>query len=128
MLENREKKAPAEKSDEDWSAADEEIRIEKEVIVKKPIAPIFACKKKLGKVLPVEMATPVVEEDPEKVAARKAFLLSSVPDALKSQVDRHRRCLQDSNDEIGGFLTPYVSHIGHVTQIQSNQGCGKYDI
>ena len=107
---------------------DDEIKIEK-VIGLKPIAPIFETRRKFKKASAAggsdSTTRMLIEEDPEKVAARKAFLLSSVPDALKSQVDRHRRCLQDSNDEIGGFLTPYVSHIGHVTQIQSNQGCGK---
>ena len=97
---------------------DDEIKIEKviEKTSKKPIAPIFHSrkfKKASGSSSELSNATVTVEEDPEKVAARKAFLLSSVPQALKSQVDRHR----SSCDEIATLLTPFASTIGHVTQI-----------
>lgn len=90
---------------------DDEIKIEK-VIGLKPIAPIFETRsRKFKKATGIGMM--LIEEDPEKVAARKAFLLSSVPQALKSQVDRHR----SSCDEIATLLTPFASTIGHVTQI-----------
>ena len=96
---------------------DDEIKIEKviEKTSKKPIAPIFQSRKfkKASGSSELSNATVTVEEDPEKVAARKAFLLSSVPQALKSQVDRHR----SSCDEIATLLTPFASTIGHVTQI-----------
>ena len=114
----------SEQSSDEEENSESEIKIEKEIlnskVNKKPLASIFAKKGSKKVVEEIE----VIEEDPEKVAARKAFLLSSVPDALKSHVDRHRRCLQDGNDEFGGaYLTPYVSNIGHVTQIQSQTGC-----
>ena len=114
----------SEQSSDEEENSDSEIKIEKEIlnskVTKKPIASIFAKKSSKKVVEEIE----VIEEDPAKVAARKAFLLSSVPDALKSHVDRHRRCLQDGNDEFGGaYLTPYVSNIGHVTQIQPQTGC-----
>ena len=114
----------SEQSSDDEENSDSEIKIEKEIfnskVNKKPIASIFAKKGSKKVVEEIE----IIEEDPAKVAARKAFLLSSVPDALKSHVDRHRRCLQDGNDEFGGaYLTPYVSNIGHVTQIQPQTGC-----
>ena len=118
----------SEQSSDEEENSDSEIKIEKEIlnskVSKKPIASIFAKKGSKKVVEEIE----VIEEDPAKVAARKAFLLSSVPDALKSHVDRHRRCLQDGNDEFGGaYLTPYVSNIGHVTQIQPQTGCGSLE-
>ena len=94
---------------------DDEIKIEK-VIGLKPIAPIFETRsRKFKKATGIGMM--LIEEDPEKVAARKAFLLSSVPQALKSQVDRHR----SSCDEIATLLTPFASTIGHVTQIAASE-------
>ena len=66
------------------SEAEDEIRIEKVISKKKPLAPIFAsCQKSTGP--KKALSTTVVELDPEKVAARKAFLMSSVPDALKNR-------------------------------------------
>ena len=99
---------------------DDEIKIEK-VIGLKPIAPIFETRRKFKKASAAggsDSTTRIlIEEDPEKVAARKAFLLSSVPQALKSQVDRHR----SSCDEIATLLTPFASTIGHVTQIAASE-------
>ena len=99
---------------------DDEIKIEK-VIGLKPIAPIFETRRKFKKASAAggsdSTTRMLIEEDPEKVAARKAFLLSSVPQALKSQVDRHR----SSCDEIATLLTPFASTIGHVTQIAASE-------
>ena len=61
-------------------------------------------------------------EDPEKVAARKAFLLSSVPQLLRNQVD--------SNKEEESSLqntTSHFSRIGHVQQINLNSPLWKLD-
>ena len=52
------------------------------------------------------------EVDPAKLAARKAFLLSSVPDSLK---DIHRRKMAES-DQSETWVTPFASKMGHVRQ------------
>lgn len=63
-----------------------------------------------------------MEEDPEKVAARKAFLLSSVPESLKkSQVFlQNHDGTQGKEEEDETWLTPFApssSICHHVTQI-----------
>ena len=77
----------------------------------KPTAAIFLVGKKKENV----NIAPTVDEDSEKQAARKAFLLSSVPESLKNQVDLSRK--------EGLFLKPtqeYFSSIGHITQMSSS--------
>ena len=58
---------------------------------------------------------PKVTEDAERIAARKAFLLSSVPQVLRNQVDS---CKQD--DVLLKSSTPLFSSIGHINQINCN--------
>ena len=85
----RKPKKLVKKCHQDSSEEEDEIKVEK------VIAPIFAvAMKKKGE--------PKRQEDPEKVAARKAFLLSSVPDALlkKSQ--------KDCDEENENWLTPFA--------------------
>jgi DNA polymerase III delta prime subunit len=99
---------------------DDEITIEK--VIEKPIASIFAGRRKKGQ----QQQQVVIREDPEKVAARKAFLLSSVPDSLRSHVDRQRRG-DDGSFESVSLLTPFASTIGHITQrISDDDDDGKY--
>ena len=77
----------------------------------KPTAAIFLVGRKKENL----NRAPTVEEDSEKQAARKAFLLSSVPQSLKNQVDLSRK------ESL--FLKPtqeYFSSIGHITQISSS--------
>ena len=59
-----------------------------------------------------------VEVDPVKLAARKAFLLSSVPDSVK---DIHRRKMAEA-DQSETWVTPFASKMGHVRQFPK----GKY--
>lgn len=57
-----------------------------------------------------------VEEDPAKVAARKAFLLSSVPDALKKSQGHDKNAASEEHV----WLTPFApasAWPSHVTQI-----------
>ena len=53
-----------------------------------------------------------IVEDPEKVAARKAFLLSSVPQVLRNQVDLNRH-----DSSLHKSTISFFSSIGHITQI-----------
>ena len=53
-----------------------------------------------------------IEEDPEKLAARKAFLLSSVPQTLKDQVDLSKKDSVFMESE-----HKYFSTIGHIKQL-----------
>ena len=89
--------------------SDDEIKIEK--VVEKPIAPIFGRLKAKPKTS--STASTASTEDPAKAAARKAFLLSSVPDVLKTQVQK--RCEAEEIIDV----TPFASTIGHVTQLAS---------
>ena len=55
------------------------------------------------------------EEDPEKQAARKAFLLSSVPQSIKTQVD-----LREKDNSYLKAAQKHFSSIGHITQMSPN--------
>ena len=54
------------------------------------------------------------DEDPGLAAARKAFLLSSVPQVLRNQVDISKQNEKWCDD------VQYFSNIGHITQINSD--------
>ena len=56
-----------------------------------------------------------LEEDPEKQAARKAFLLSSVPQSIKTQVD-----LREKDSSYLKAAQKHFSSIGHITQMSPN--------
>lgn len=56
----------------------------------------------------------IEDEDPGLAAARKAFLLSSVPQVLRNQVD-----ISKQNDKWCDDVQ-YFSNIGHITQINSD--------
>ena len=112
---------------------DDDIKIDKEIIkakkqppstgVPKPssmsststkIAPIFQPRNSssVGNSSSAKTCGSKITEDPAKLAARKAFLLSSVPDSLK---DRHRRWKM-AEDQSESWVTPFASKIGHVRQ------------
>ena len=112
---------------------DDDIKIDKEIIkakkqppstgVPKPssmsststkIAPIFQLRNSssVGNSSSAKTCGSKITEDPAKLAARKAFLLSSVPDSLK---DRHRRWKM-AEDQSESWVTPFASKIGHVRQ------------
>ena len=113
---------------------DDDIKIDKEIIkakkqqppstgVPKPssmsststkIAPIFQLRNSssVGNSNSAKTCGSKITEDPAKLAARKAFLLSSVPDSLK---DRHRRWKM-AEDQSESWVTPFASKIGHVRQ------------
>ena len=112
---------------------DDDIKIDKEIIkakkqppstgVPKPssmsststkIAPIFQPRNSssVGNSSSSKTCGSKITEDPAKLAARKAFLLSSVPDSLK---DRHRRWKM-AEDQSESWVTPFASKIGHVRQ------------
>lgn len=74
-------------------------------------ASIFLIGKKGSKIT----CMPKVIEDAEKIAARKAFLLSSVPQVLRNQVDS---CKQD--EVLLKCSTQLFSSIGHINQISCN--------
>ncbi len=93
----------------DTDPTDDEVQVVTEKVKKrrnKKLAPIFTGKKTL-------------QEDPERVTARKAFLLSSAPVALRSLISKGG----STNDtwEEPNFC-PF-SDIGHITQISSSESC-----
>ena len=116
--------------EEEGNSDDDDIKIDK-IIVKNntknsslscssggsKMAPIFqrsnakSGAKTSSSKTPTETAV-ASEVDPAKLAARKAFLLSSVPDSLK---DIHRRKMAEA-DQSETWVTPFASKMGHVRQ------------
>ena len=96
---------------------DDDIKIDKVIKVTstKPsnikVAPIFQIGKSSSKAKST-CGSKITEEDPAKLAARKAFLLSSVPESLKDRVHR----LKIAEDQNESWVTPFASKIGHVRQ------------
>lgn len=120
--------------EEEGNSDDDDIKIDK-IIVKNntknsstssgsKMAPIFLQRsnaKSGAKTSSSKTPTTVaayVEVDPVKLAARKAFLLSSVPDSVK---DIHRRKMAEA-DQSETWVTPFASKMGHVRQFPK----GKY--
>ena len=110
-----------EEEDEGNSDFDDDIKIDK-IIVKNntknssKMAPIFQRSNTKSGAKTSSSKTPTVvaasEVDPAKLAARKAFLLSSVPESLK---DIHRRKMAEA-DQSETWVTPFASKMGHVRQ------------
>ena len=71
-------------------------------------ASIFLMNHKIGRKIICEP----IAEDPEKVAARKAFLLSSVPQLLRNQVVSSKE-----DEDLVQKATSHFSSIGHIKQI-----------
>ncbi len=96
---------------------DDDISIE-EVVVKTPpkrcvgkLAPIFMTKKQKE-----EAARAVLPaEDPAKVAARQAFLQSSVPDEVRAQMGAASSQDDCNNSQL---TLPQFSDIGHIRQLE----------
>ena len=123
------------KGEEEGNSDDDDIKIDK-IIVKNntknsstssgsKMAPIFLQRsnaksgaKTSSSKTPTVTAVVASEVDPAKLAARKAFLLSSVPDSLK---DIHRRKMAEA-DQSETWVTPFASKMGHVRQFPK----GKY--
>ena len=121
--------------EEEGNSDDDDIKIDK-IIVKNntknsslscsgagsKMAPIFQRSNAKSGAKTSSSKTPTVvaasEVDPAKLAARKAFLLSSVPDSLK---DIHRRKMAEA-DQSETWVTPFASKMGHVRQFPK----GKY--
>lgn len=109
------------KNEECSSSDDDDIKIDKVIKVTstKPsnikVAPIFQIGKSSSKAKST-CGTKITEEDPAKLAARKAFLLSSVPESLKDRVHR-LKIAEDLNES---WVTPFASKIGHVRQLSSD--------
>ena len=119
--------------EEEGNSDDDDIKIDK-IIVKNntknsstssgsKMAPIFLQRSNAKSGAKTSSSkTPTVvaasEVDPAKLAARKAFLLSSVPDSLK---DIHRRKMAEA-DQSETWVTPFASKMGHVRQFPK----GKY--
>ena len=116
--------------EEEGNSDDDDIKIDK-IIVKNntknsslscssgagsKMAPIFQRSNTKSGAKTSSSKTPTVvaasEVDPAKLAARKAFLLSSVPDSLK---DIHRRKMAEA-DQSETWVTPFASKMGHVRQ------------
>ena len=68
-----------------------------------------------GKKCEKKSCVPKIAEDAERVAARKAFLLSSVPQVLRNQVDSSKQ-----DEVLLKCSTQLFSSIGHINQINCN--------
>ncbi len=105
----------------DVDESSDDIKIEKVVVEQKPIASIFTRLKGPKSAAASQPPKPV---DPEREAARKAFLFSAVPDSLKKTSSQTHDDLQNGEGRSNyGSLAPFAftSTIVHITQIGQSQ-------